>query len=334
LNQSGVRDYPLNFTLQPMKPAKPSKLAKVMKSSDYIAEEKIDGCHYFSIGGRIFSTRVSVKDGIPVEKTRQAEHLATILKQGGDKLILDGEIYLPGRKSQDVVSIMGSNPDVALAKQKEDAFVQYKVFDILRDPNGKWVTNQPWSERRKLLQACIEHFHFDPSFVQISPVVEKDKERFLEEVLDRGGEGIVLKHIGKPYICGKRPAWNWIKCKVEIEDDVVIMGFEPPEKLYTGKDVANWTYWEGSTPVTRYWHHGWIGAIIFGKYDREGRIVRLGTCSGMTDEERAAFSAHPEKYIGRVIKIKAMERTRDGAYRHCSFKGLHPDKNAHECIGK
>lgn len=370
--QSGGRDYPLDFFLQPMKPAKPGKtksakqkLKKAMTSEQYIAEEKIDGCHYFSIGGRIFSTRVSVKDGIPVEKTEQAKHLAQILRQGGEKLILDGEIYLPGGKSQDVVSIMGSDPDVALAKQQEGSFVQYKVFDILRDPDGRWVTDQPWSERRKLLQACIGYFNFDPAFVQISPIVEENKERFLEEILSRGGEGIVLKHVNKPYICGKRPAWNWIKCKVETEDDVVIMGYEPPERIYTGKQIDSWKYWALATsepfilnvdserllcngdkeimirgnrpssqwePVTRYYAMKWIGAIVFGKYDKTGNLIRLGTCSGMTDAERKEFSENGDKYIGRVAKVKLMELTRDGAYRHCSFVSLHEDKAAHECV--
>ncbi|HPT60986.1 MAG TPA: hypothetical protein PLN81_05245 [Bacillota bacterium] len=341
MNQSGVRSYPLDFFLEPMKPARPGnsasakkKLLEALQSPDYIAEEKIDGCHYFSIGGRIFSPRVSVKDGIPVEKTLQVPHLASLLNElFGNLTILDGECHVNGGKAPDVVSIMGSEPGEAVRKQTNQGLIRYMIFDILRDHTGKWLIDLPWYKRRRILEQYYKEAGLDEgSFVTLVNVCHENKQAYLDFLLSQGKEGVVLKHISRSYVLGKRPAWNWIKIKTETEDDVVIIGFEPPERVYTGKNIENWPYWdEDGTPVTRYWYNKWIGAIVFGKYNKAGELVRLGTCSGMSDAEREKFSKHPEQYIGRVIKVKLMEYTRDGAYRHCSFVALHPDKNAHEC---
>lgn len=362
MSQSGGRSYPLDFFLEPMKPARPGtsasakkKLFQALESPDYIAEEKIDGCHYFSIGGRIFSPRVSVRDGIPVEKTLQVPHIASLLKETfGDLMILDGECYVDGGKAPDVVSIMGSEPSEAIRKQTSQGYINYMVFDILRDHTGKWLIDLPWYKRRQILEQYYREVGFDrDSCITLVDVWREDKQHFLESLLSCGKEGIVLKHIKQPYILGKRPAWNWIKIKTEKEDDVVIMGFEPPEKVYTGKNVRGWPYWEDKAgsihnlyisgegvadalnndwiPVTKYYAMGWIGSIIFGKYNKNGQLVRLGTCSGMDEAQRRAFSKHPNDFIGRVAHVKLMENTRDGAYRHCSFVRIHPDKNPYEC---
>ena len=61
-------------------------------------------------------------------------------------------------------------------------------------------------------------------------------------------------------------------------------------------------------------------------------IQYLGKCSGMTDGQRQLMSDHPERYIGRVIEIGAMERTKDGKFRHPQFKMLRDDKDAKMCV--
>lgn len=339
------RPYPFTPILEVMKPCKVNtdsptqarRLRQAMSSEYYIAEEKIDGCHYLSVGGRFFSTRLSVKDGLPVEKTYHVPHLWDILSQGKvHKVVLDGELCYPGQKSQDVVSIMGCYADEAVARQEQRGPLHYMVFDILRDQNGEWLQNYPWRIRRERLEAVMAllGYPIETGTLMMTKVVRGDKETFLQQVFDRGGEGIVLKDVEGKYIFGKRPMWNWIKVKREDEEDVVIVGFEPATKLYTGKDLDNWPFWsEEGLPLTRYYARGWIGAIIFGKYDPETKLlVPLGTCSGMEDLAREMFSREPNEFIGRVMKLKYMEVTRDGAYRHPQYVGLHPDKNPTECV--
>lgn len=305
-----------------------------MNSFEYVAEEKIDGCHYMTIENRFFSTHVSAKDGFPVERTQQVDHLSTILmKIGMPKVILDGELYVPGKKSNDVSSIIGGYADRAMAMQKDSGdWVQYRVFDILRDAEGNWLFNMPWKHRRAILEGIGAKLRPLTTRIQVNKVIYAKKQQALEQIWKDGGEGIVLKHVEGLYYPGARPAWNWVKLKQEVTEDVVIIGFEPPEKLYGGQDFDTWLYWEDGVPVTKYHSKGWIGAISFGQYNKDGTLVPLGTCSGFDETTRAEFSRAPELYIGQVMEIKAMEKTRDGFFRHPNYVRMHSDKNALECI--
>jgi ATP-dependent DNA ligase len=354
--------YPLDSILIPMgaKDVKDEeKMEALWDDPNYVAEEKYDGSRYLSIGGRFFSRRLSVKDGFPVEKTDNVPHLSAILKRFPN-LILDGEVYYEGMTSNEVTSIMGALPDKAIERQKERGWLKYVVFDILRDMDGNWLLDLTWMERRLELEETIERIREawqqedpdTPLNIEISEVEFKEKRLFYETIMARGGEGVILKNIKGKYVPDKRPAWNWVKVKKHITDDVVIMGFKPPVKEYEGKELETWDYWEdGKTgqlftrypnvsgellakdhiPVTKFYFHGWIGAVTFGKYDKDGKLVELGYCSGLSDALRADMSENPEKFVGECMEISAMERTKDGFYRHPQFSRLRPDKNPEEC---
>lgn len=362
--------YPLENILLPMG-AKEVKDEKKMDAlwddGNYVAEEKYDGSRYLSVGGRFFSRRVSVKDGFPVEKTDNVPHLTSILNKYPN-LILDGEVYYEGMSSNDVTSIMGALPEKAIERQKERGFLKYVVFDILRDFNGNWLVDKTWKERRKLLEMAVGLIKIDllkennKAFdkIDVSQVVVYDKREFYNEIMARGGEGIILKNVNAKYVPDKKPSWNWVKVKKHITDDVVIMGFKPPVRVYDGKELDTWQYWENEhgikftradlkpgegiigtdTPVTKFYFYDWIGAVTFGKYYLAGEtedgtpcygLNELGFCSGLTDEMRKDMSENPEKYIGDCMEIGAMEQTKDGFYRHPVFNRMRPDKSPSDC---
>lgn len=333
--------YPLKKVLEVMKPCNPDKdkpthmrrLNEALDGDSYVGEEKFDGCRYLAINNRFFSTHIAVRDGEstgwPVEKTAQlAPLVASLCYAGLNSLILDGEVVFPGGKAQDVVGIAGCLPQEAIDRQR-DTPLHYMVFDVLRSANGRSMLSASWEVRRLYLEGLAGRIESD--LIHIVPVVEDNKRAFLDKMLAEGHEGIILKDREGMYLPGKRPMWNWVKCKAELDDDVVIMDFELPVKAYTGKDPENWPYREEGEPVTKFWSKGWIGAVLFGKYREDGQLVRLGTCSGMDEATRADMSYNPEKYVQQVAKITAMEITRDGAYRHPRFIMLHPDKDAQAC---
>jgi ATP-dependent DNA ligase len=391
------------------------KMEALWDDPNYVAEEKYDGSRYLSVGGRFFSRRISDVTGLPVEKTAQVPHLAAVLQEY-PLLILDGEVYYEGMTSNEVTSIMGATPDKACRRQglgelkysedrtklywrldesqdwqelskkdKEDILslampLKYVVFDVLRDMDGNWLIDKPWRERR----AYLEHIHQAYILkqdgevnVEISTVMYENKREFYNLIMQQGGEGVILKNINGKYIPEKKPAWNWVKVKKHITDDVVIMGFKPPVREYTGKELDTWQYWENLDknnpkpvvkvegtydkkfgldedgrvkyvrragvvidtndfpmfePVTKFYYNDWIGAVKFGKYDKDGNLVELGECSGLTDELREDMSKNPDKYIGECMEIGAMEKTRDGFYRHPQFSRMRPDKNPKECV--
>ena len=339
--------YPFTSVLDIMKPCKvdPKKptqvkmLESALTDSNYIWEEKLDGISILSIGGRLFSNVISKKTGYPSEKTLHLPQVSKAVELLGTKLILDGEAYYPGFKSNNVTSITNSSVDEALRKQSEGVYLQYWVYDILRDIDGTWLINKPFIERRKRLEEIfVEYFSDIPGSAlvlnEVHDMADPDEERAqvaFERIIAAGGEGLVLKDKYGTYQPGKRPMGVQIKVKASLEDDVVIMGFNPPIKIYTGKNLESWPYWEEGVPVTENYHKGLIGSIMIGKYDSQNNLIQVGNVTGIKDSVRVDMTMNPEKYIDQVIVIKAMEKTEDGMYRHANYKGLHGDKNPFEC---
>jgi ATP-dependent DNA ligase len=328
--------------LQPMKPAKldldkPShqkRLDHYMSSPAYVAEPKIDGCHYFLDSGRVLSTQISKGTNSLVDKTDNVPHLIEgYLRANLGEIILDGEINYPNKRgSNEATKITGCSASEAVRRQEEElGWVTFTVFDILRDPKGNWLINQPWNIRREALEYAMSLLTKESPYFQLIPVKRSRKQQFLDRILAEGGEGVVLKHTAGIYIPGKRPIDNWVKIKVSDFDDVVVMGFDPPKKEYTGKDYENWPYWEDGIPVSKHYYLNQIGSIAFGKYDN-GELIYLGSCTGIDDALRKELTDNQEQYIGQVMEIKFMEKTADGRYRHPNFVRFHPDKNPYECL--
>lgn len=328
--------------LTPMKPAKldlekashKQRLDEWFEDPNYVAEPKLDGCHYFNNAGKILSPQISRKTNEPVDKTNNFPHLVEgFLKANLGEAILDGEIYYPHEhKSYGATKITGCGAEEAVRRQQEQGWISFGVFDILRDPKGNWLYGTPWRKRRELLEQIMQRLTKEEPCYHLVPVKRNRKRKFFEDVLKQGGEGVVLKYVNGLYIPGKRPMGNWIKLKTTMTDDVVILSFDPPEREYTGKAPENWPYWENGTPVTKNYYHGLIGSIAFGKYTKDGEMVYLGSCTGISDSMRKEFTENQDEYVGSVMEIKAMELTEDGKYRHPNFVRLHPDKNPHECV--
>jgi hypothetical protein len=96
--------------------------------------------------------------------------------------------------------------------------------------------------------------------------------------------------------------------------------------------------------VTKFHFYDWIGAVEFAQYgnvdaeDDEGNVSNeyglkhVGFCSGLTDELRKHMTENQEEYIGECMEISAMERTKDGYFRHPQYLRMRPDKNPKDCI--
>lgn len=315
----------------------------IFDSSDYVGERKIDGSRYLlHVGGgavSLTSRTKSAKDGLPVNKELNVPHLIVPLYRNLkdlDYTVFDGEI-----QHQDfalTVSVMGSGAERAIELQKSIGNVDYHVFDIIYYKD-EFVGGWPQYERRQLLESIWGQYLAGNDHIKLVKQIRENKFQAYLDYVAAGGEGMILKHINGHNIPRKsaddshRPN-DWIKVKKILTDDVVIIGSEPPERLYTGKDIDNWPYWEGDDPVTRFWYLGLIGSIKFGQYDSSGALIPLGSTSGITDELRHNLSDEGglnSSYIGKVMEISAMEKTKAGAFRHPRFIRFRPDKDAEEC---
>lgn len=310
--------------IKPMLASKASseKIEELLDSDQWVAEPKLDGSRYIAAfnpeATNFTSRRTSVKTGSPVDKTDNVPHLGLAF-ESLEGTVLDGEIMrtadLTGNSS-DVVKIMGSSPEKAIQRQEQEGWVHYHVWDILY-ACGTDMQKQPLSMRRQVLEKILEEWN-NP-YVHLVDV-RQNKRQLLDEIEKSGLEGIILKDSNSTYVQDKRSP-NWIKVKKEQTYDVVITGFDEPKE--ESKKAT------GILSPTKYKEKGWIGAVRYGCY-RNGKLVEVGSVSGMDENVRGLLSTNRSEALGQVIEIKGQEVLKD-AIRHPRFIKFRPDKDAKEC---
>jgi len=333
------KHYPGAYMIPPMLAWKLPKnkqnmREKVFNDGVYFAEHKIDGsCYTFehTLDGKIymFSRTVSAKNNLLVEKSDRVPHLVEFFQEVLPRgTVIALELYIEGGKSKDVTSITGCLPAKAIQRQEERGFLKAYVHDILIHENHS-IMHKPAMDRLELVDGIVNK-QFAPHIVVATPVV-KNIDHFLATIWEEGSEGIILKKILGAYYPSKRPAWEWIKFKIEDTYDVIAISFNPPTKEYTGKEIDTWSYWEGETPVTKPYANGWIGSINMGVY-KDSEIVPIGSvASGITDALLEKIKQNPNGFIGVPMEVKAMESTTDGKLREPKFIKFREDINAKDC---
>lgn len=308
-----------------------ARMDQILRDPMYVAEEKIDGCHYLCYGGRFMSTE-------NVEKTANYPHLQEFFfNLGMPNLILDGEINYPGKTSQFCTRVTGSAADVAQSFQNQYGMIHYTFWDILRTPKGTWLLDVPYIKRREMLvqfyNAFIKGTSMEP-YIHITRATQSNKKEFFDAIINAGLEGCVLKKVDSLYIMGKKPMWQWMKLKQKDTADLFILGFKEPTALYKGQNIEGWQYWKEVngilSPVTKDYYFNLPGALILGAYVN-GQVREICTCAGLEDSLKQQLAANPEGFKGKVVKISYMEKTEQGNPRHPRFEMFHESKQAHEC---
>lgn len=338
---------------------KEDKLSEVCENGEYFLEEKIDGAFYQFVKtpnhSYLFGRTVSRKTGLLTEKGANVPHIMDALSSIPADTVIVGEIYVPGGTSKDVTSIMGCLPEKAIARQKDNP-IHFYLHDITFY-NGEDVTALGAEDRYDLLHKLWDECGLAQyGFLRLAEKVTENLEQTISDILARGGEGAVLKKKDAPYTPDKRPAWSTIKIKQMDSIDLVCMGFCPPTKEYTGKEIETWPYWvkttddpefgeveelsvsckygeEGWQPVTKYYAFNQYSAIKIGAYDDNGTLVELGTVSsGLTDEMKQSMSENPDFYLGMVVSLDCMSIDKGSkTLRHPVFKAWRDDKNPEDC---
>lgn len=155
----------------------------------------------------------------------------------------------------------------------EKAVTQYPItvnfFDILFC-NGKSCLELSYEERRKKLEKTVKEDEYARYIPMTIVKDESDVEEFLENSINAGSEGLMLKMTDKPYQAGSRGSY-WLKLKREYQNElgdsldlVVIGGF-------FGKGRRTGSY----------------GTLLLATYDEDAdlftSICKVGT--GFSDED-------------------------------------------------
>jgi DNA ligase-1 len=192
-------------------------------------------------------------------------------------------------------------------------------FDVLH-VDGADLIDRPEAERFAILEERLPAELRVPRIVAASA---EDATRFIEETLERGHEGVMVKSLDAPYEAGRRGA-SWLKVKRAHTLDLVVL-------------AAEWGHGR---------RQGWLSNLHLGERDPEsGGSVMLGkTFKGMTDRmlewqtqrllelethrDRSTVYVRPELVVEVAFDgIQTSTRYPGGlALRFARVKGYRPDK--------
>lgn len=232
------------------------------------AEEKFNGCrmvitYHRDEGFKFFGRDLSVEDFLPIDYTEKVllNHYGKLFLTGdsfvnvfNDSFVLDSEIIIEesyidtsAQKGKAIysslnacVAVLNMKPEKSHTVQREQAQLFFKVFDLLswfdQPVRSRAVLNQienPLIQRKialvELGKRLRAHFFTQMEFI---PSRIREKEEFYKEIIAKGGEGIVIKSLVKPYIVnGTRNRHTQVKVKASMVEaanddiDAYIIGY-------------------------------------------------------------------------------------------------------------
>ncbi len=313
--------------LQPMlAQSAPDVRSALAKISPAAVEWKLDGAriqvHRLGAEVRVFTRNLAdVTDGVP-------EIVAAIRDLPLEAAVFDAEAIAlrPDRRPHPfglTMSRFGSRSRTDLTAFQTEVPLSPFIFDVLH-LDGDDLIDRPASDRFAALDEAL------PETLRVPRIVTDDAEeaeRFLDDALARGHEGVMVKALDAPYEAGRRGA-GWIKVKRADTLDLVVL-------------AAEWGHGR---------RQGRLSNLHLGARDPEsGGFVMLGkTFKGMTDEmlewQTERFLEIETSREGITVYVRpeiVVEVAFDGlqpsprypgglALRFARVKGYRPDKRADE----
>ena len=343
---------------------------RMIFSGEYVGSRKMDGSYYRFVkdmeGNMVLQGRSrSVKGGF-LNKIGHVPHLHKFFESLPNGTCLLGELYFPNNEgSNKVTTIMGCLEEKAIKRQEKNK-LHYYVFDVWAY-NGKSLLTTTMEERISKLYSlytdCLSSternvadadnkiiFTYDYPEVEIACYFnDRTLWEQLQRILEIGGEGVVITRKDSVPEPGKRRANKTLKIKKEIAQSIDCFftgNITPPTRLYAGKEIKKWKYWENVStgeklegahwedymegvpiePVTKPYFNNWAGSLEIGVL-KEGKVFPIGWLSGLSDD----IKANVEEYKDKPIEVTAMEFTEDKALRHGKLVCFRPDLLLVDC---
>ena len=340
------------------------------KNREYIATEKHDGgwgmfIHYSKGHNLIRSRSISKVTGVYGDYTAKLPHLCSEMDEWPDNTVVLAEICWDeyGTNANTVGTILRCLPTKAVERQK-DKKLSGLIFDMLMFA-GEDLTSTPYIDRLEKIDAEFNPTHIsDMNYHYFKPtkVFFTDFAAAADDIISRGGEGVVIQKKSNPYMPGTRTAWATLKLKQTLPHmDLKVVGTLEPNKNYEGDFIDDWKYWEiegdtsstffgdetyirleetdggkpylnpdeyRATPVTKPYFMGWKNGITV----MLPSGITTDVASGLTDDDRA-YLATPEAQAkiaaGELwAEVKAISVNDLGKLRHPALVRLRTDLNS------
>lgn len=323
-------------------------------SGQYIGSLKVDGYYQRLLkdddGNCFMIARSRNTKGEVVNKIDWAPQLKAWMNTLPNGTCILAEAYLPNMEgSKNVTSILGCLKEKAIERQKTTP-LHFHIFDCMALA-GENYNNTSYEERIEHLAEMRRAFPGEP-YVHYAQFFEGAQLwEQLQNYLASGREGMVIMRKDAIVYNKRTPARVSIKVKQELKEtiDCIIMGFNPPTKLYSGKSVETWIYWinditedrlevkshykeyrEGApiVPVTKNYYFKWPGSFKLGLLDEQGMIQHYGDLSGLTEEVLSNF----KDYLGVAVEVGGMMLDSESkVIRHPKLIRIRDDKDPEDC---
>ncbi len=278
-NSEGLKEFHVSL-FSPIRPMlaeriKSAKEASEKLGKEFVAEYKLDGervqIHLGEDKVILFSRRL---ENITSHYPDIVENIPKALKT--QEIILEAEAVAINENTGEFLpfqELMHRRRKYNIDRIVSQYPITVNLFDIMY-LNGKDLLNSTYGERRKKL----EDITIENEFVKLVPKIivrsENEIEDFLENGINAGCEGLMLKVLDAPYRAGARGS-NWLKLKREYRNelgdslDLVVIG------AFFGKGRRTGKY----------------GTLLLATYNQENdtfeSICKVGT--GFTDENLDQF---------------------------------------------
>ena len=216
------------------------------KDNLYIATEKHDGDFglfaHFSKGHNLIRSRsISKVTGAYGDYTAKLPHLCGEMDNWPDNTVVLAEICWDeyGTNANTVGTILRCLPAKAVERQK-DKKLKAVVFDMLMFAN-KDLTDLGYYRRFTQWASFIDAQ--DYKYIKLTEFFENDFAEAADDIISRGGEGVVIQRKDYVYSPGSRTAWKTLKLKQQLpEMELKVVGTLAPNKLYEGDCPETWEY--------------------------------------------------------------------------------------------
>jgi DNA ligase 1 len=210
----------------------------------------------------------------------------------GGRFVLDGEVM--GESFQKLMKQAHRKSDV------NTTGMVFNIFDIMPlDDFQRGYWNAQQHKRFDILDRARTQLPED-GVLRVMTGIDVDLDtaeghdimnRYAEDCVDLGYEGIMIKDLGAPYVCKRSD--SWMKWKPTISVDLEIVGFEEG----TGRNLNR------------------LGAIICEGEDN-GRRIRVNVGTGLSDADRDQYWTARDSLLGHLVEIQAdaVTQNQDGSY--------------------
>ncbi len=198
------------------------------------------------------------------------EILSSMREIDFDRFVVDGElvIALDRQFSFDALQMRLHPADSRIRRLSQETPATLILFDMLVDPDGAVLVDEPLSHRRRALEnfataAKTGRFELSPYTLDRAAA-----ERWLQNSNTTNIDGVVAKLLDGPYLPGQR---TMLKIKQQRTADCVVGGFR---------------YASGSKDV---------GSLLLGLYDDQGKLDHVGFTATLTKAERPVLTRRLER---------------------------------------